>query len=154
MKNSTFILFLVLALTACEKHKINKTENKLEGSWTLVKSEYGNTENDLTGREQIMTFYDNAIDYEVYDGYHQGSMLFKYENEFSYEIKFLYSAINKGEDLMLLIEYNFPANFSSENIKGLAVSYPTIKKLTKDRFVMEGKNADGFNSVFTFDRIK
>jgi len=153
MKNIAIFLVLSLALLACEKRKINRTENKLEGSWKLIKSEYGESENDISDREQIITFYDNAEDYSVVNGLHHGSMLFKY-TDFSYELQFFYSAINKGDDLLLMLEYNSPGYTSALNNTAFELSDPSIKKLTKKKFIMEGKNADGITSTFTFERIK
>lgn len=152
MKNITLLLVLFLAFIACEKRQNNRTENKLEGSWILVKSEYGDSEADISEREQILTFYDNAEEYTNKDGFHNGSMFFKY-TDFSFELTFLYQVVNKGDDLLMLIEFNSPSN-ESEEVFGFSLNNPTIGKLTGNRFRMEGKNADGLTSIFTYERIK
>ncbi len=149
MKSNILIMCtLFLLLASCEKMKNNRTEKQLEGEWELVKSEYGTKEVDLTGREQIMTFYDSNEEDYYEESAHYGQMSNSY-NGYTYQSIFKYAVFDKGTQLSLYLGFISPTEVSM-----FAESTIEITKLNKNYFVMEGENSDGLISKFTFKRRK
>jgi hypothetical protein len=140
------LLGVILLSSSCKKAKNNRAERKLEGTWELVKSEYGDNEVDLTGREHTLTFYDsNSKDY-LEEEMHYGVSMNSYEGH-TYYADFKYFASEKGKELNMYIEFNSPVHASIYSFTG-----GTIKKLNSRKFILEGENADGFTSKFTYER--
>lgn len=146
--NLLIICTLFLLLASCEKMKNNRAEKQLEGEWELVKSEYGTTEVDLTGREQIMTFYDSNEEDFYKEAMHYGQMSNSY-NGYTYLSNFKYAVFEKGTQFSMFLEFNSPTEASM-----FTESITEITKLTKNYFVIEGKNSDGLISKFTFKKRK
>lgn len=150
MKTTMLILLgSLLLVTSCNKAKNNRAERKLEGTWELVKSEYGDTEVDLTGREHTLTFYDsNSKDY-LKEDLHYGIAMNSYQG-FAYYAEFKYSVTEKGKEFNMYIEFNSPAPAAITSIYSFTGG--TIEKLNSRKFVLEGENSDGFTSRFTYER--
>lgn len=148
MKQLTWILLIsALCFTSCEKAKNNRAERRLEGTWQLEKSEYGGEEVDLTGREQIMTFFDSNDKEYFEEARHRGTLFNSYEG-YSYSTNFEYFVQEKGKELNLFLEFNSPQLATT-----YALSQITLKRLGANKMIWEGKNADGMVSKFTFKRI-
>jgi hypothetical protein len=144
--NILIICTLFLLLASCEKLKNNHAEKKLEGEWELVKSEYGSKEVDLTGREQIMTFYDSDEEDSYKESMHYGQMSNSYDG-YTYLSNFKYAVFEKGTQFSMYLEFNSPTEASM-----FTESITEITKLNKNYFVMEGENSDGLISKFTFKK--
>lgn len=144
--NILIICSLFLLLASCEKMKNNRAEKQLEGEWELVKSEYGTKEVDLTGREQIMTFYDSNEEDFYEESMHYGQMSNSY-NGYTYLSNFKYAVFEKGTQISMYLEFNSPTEASM-----FTESISEITKLNKNSFVIEGKNSDGLISKFTFKK--
>lgn len=142
------ILTASFLFSSCNKIKNNRAERKIEGNWQLVKSEYGDQEVDLTGRVQVLTFYDSN-DKEYYEETEHNGLMTNSYNGFTYYIDFKYAILEKGKELNLTMEFNSPQEATI-----FPTSKATLTKLSENKFVMEAENADGFTSKFTFNRIK
>ena len=148
MKNYLYLLLITgLLISSCEKMKNNRAERRLEGTWELVKSEYGSEEVDLSQRKQTMTFYDSNYKEYLEEKVHYGLLVNTYDG-FTYETEFKYAVTEKGKELNLYLEFNSPSAATT-----FALSKPTITKLSGKKLVYEGKNTDGQISRFTFKRI-
>jgi hypothetical protein len=148
MKNYLYLLlFTGILFSSCEKMKNNRAERRLEGTWELVKSEYGSEEVDLSQRKQTMTFYDSNDKEHFEEDIHYGLSVNTYDG-FTFETEFKYHVLEKGKELNLYLEFNSPSEATM-----FALSKPTITKLTRSKLVYEGENPDGKVSKFTFNRI-
>lgn len=136
-------------MSACEKQRIEKTENKLVGSWELKESTIGDKETDLTDRKIIMTFFDNDDSYKVFGG-HQGEMYLTH-GSYTYSTIFSYQVVSKKKDLELTVESTLGGTYGETT--QFVMSTVSIAKIKNNNLTIETEDADGVLSVFKYKRV-